>query len=92
MEIRLKKDTEQRLVASLRRYFAEELGEEIGELKAALFLQFCLREIGPCIYNQAIADAQAYMLDRAGDLENVCFAEEFRPGSAPAPRPRGPRR
>jgi uncharacterized protein (DUF2164 family) len=55
----------------------ENYGEDIGELKASLFLKFCLEEIAPTVYNQAIADAQDYFQERAADLENVCFAQEF---------------
>lgn len=76
MEIRLTKDVEQRLAASVQRYLAENFEGEAGELKAGLFLRFCLEEIGPAIYNQAIADAQAYFQERAADLENVCFVQE----------------
>ncbi len=42
MELRLKRETEQRLTGSIKRYFAESLGEEIGDLKAKLFLDYCL--------------------------------------------------
>lgn len=77
MDIKLPKDTEQKLTQSIQRYMAEHFGEDIGALKAGLFLRFCLEEIAPSIYNRAIADAQAYMQERVADLENVCFAQEF---------------
>jgi uncharacterized protein (DUF2164 family) len=77
MDIKLPKDTEQKLAHSIQRYLTEHFGEEIGELKAQLFLKFCLQEIAPSVYNQAIADAQGYFQERAADLENVCFATEF---------------
>jgi len=53
------------------------MDEVIGELKASLLLDFCLKEIGPCIYNQTIADAQAIMLDKVGDLDGTCHMPEF---------------
>ena len=65
------------MVASIKRYAAENLDEEIGDLKAGLLLEYCLKEIGPSIYNQAIADAQAYLTGRVADLEGVCHEEEF---------------
>jgi len=76
MEIKLTKDVEQRLTASIQRYVAENFGEEVGELKASLFLRYCLEEIGPSVYNQAIADARAFFQEKVADLENVCFAKE----------------
>jgi len=62
---------------SLQRYVGEALDEDIGDLKAALLLDFVLKEIAPTIYNRAIADAQAYFQARTADLEGVCFEEEF---------------
>ena len=77
MEIKLRKDIEEKLIHSMQRYLSEEFGGEVGSLKAKLALKFCLQEVGPCIYNQAIADAQAYMQERTADMENTCFAQEF---------------
>ncbi|MFC0166782.1 DUF2164 domain-containing protein [Pseudoduganella danionis] len=77
MAIKLDKDAEQRLIGSIQRYCAEHLDEEVGELKARLLLDFCLREIGPSVYNQAILDAQAAMQDRIAELQTECYETEF---------------
>jgi uncharacterized protein (DUF2164 family) len=76
MDIKLSPDTEKRLHASIQRFVAEEYGESLGELGAGTFLTFCLKELGPAIYNQAVADAQACLQERVTDLENICFADE----------------
>lgn len=76
MEIKLVKDDEKKLVTSIKRYMSENLDTEIGELQSSLFLQFCLEEIGPMIYNRAISDAQTYMQEKAMDIENTCFAAD----------------
>jgi len=77
MSIKLQKDTEEYLLGSIRRFVAENLDAEIGDLKAALFLEFCVREIGPSVYNQAIADAQDYMQEKAADLGGNRYEAEF---------------
>jgi uncharacterized protein (DUF2164 family) len=77
MAIKLPPETITRLVASIKRYAAENRDEEIGDLKAGLLLEYCLEEIGPSIYNQAIADAQSYFTGRVADLEGVCHEAEF---------------
>ncbi|MBC7857886.1 MAG: DUF2164 domain-containing protein [Burkholderiaceae bacterium] len=77
MTIKLQQDVEKRLLASIQRYCAENLDEEVGELKARLLLDFCLREIGPSVYNQAVLDAQAAMQDRIAEIETVCYENEF---------------
>ncbi len=77
MRIKLSQELEQRLVASIKRFHQEKVGEEIGDLRARLWLDFCLREVGPAIYNQAIADAQARMTTMVADLEGELFEPEF---------------
>ena len=77
MAIKLNKETEQRLIASIKRYFAENMEDEIGDLKAALLLEFSVKELGPTIYNKAIADAQAHLQDRVRDLDGSCYEPEF---------------
>jgi len=64
-------------IASLRRYFEENMTEPIGELPAGLLLNFFIEELGPTIYNRAIADAQARMQQRVSDLNGELYADEF---------------
>ncbi|MCC6071200.1 DUF2164 domain-containing protein [Massilia sp. GCM10020059] len=77
MAIKLSKETEERLLTSLQRYCSNNFDEEIGNLKAQLLLDFCLREIGPSIYNQAVLDAQKVMQDKVAELETNCYETEF---------------
>lgn len=77
MPITLTPEATKQLVASIKRFTAEHLDEEIGDLKAALFLDFCLSEVGAVVYNQAIADAQQYFQARTADLDGVCYQPEF---------------
>jgi uncharacterized protein (DUF2164 family) len=77
MAVELTDDTVEKILKSLRRYFTEQREEELGELQAKLLLDFVLEEIGPSIYNAAIADAQIYLRDRVADLDGACFMPEF---------------
>ena len=61
----------------MQRYFEENLSEPIGDLPAGLLLNFILEEIGPAIYNLAIADAQSRMEQRVQDLSGELYADEF---------------
>jgi len=81
MPIKLRKDAERYLLGSIKRFMAENIDEEIGDLKASLLLEFCLREIGPSIYNQAMADAQQYIQDKAADLKYASLFYYFAPGT-----------
>ena len=42
-----------------------------------MLLEFCVKEIGPSIYNQAIADAQTYFQDKAAELAGLRYEAEF---------------
>ncbi len=75
--IELSKPARADAIASIQRYFKEELPEPIGDLPAGLLLNFILEEIGPAIYNQAIADAQARLAGRVADLNGELYADEF---------------
>ena len=77
MTIRLDPDNKKYLLGSIKRFFAEELDQDIGDLKAELVLGFCLREVGPTVYNGAITDAQAYFQGKLDDLDGSCFEPEF---------------
>jgi uncharacterized protein (DUF2164 family) len=46
-------------------------------MPAGLLLNFILEEIGPAVYNGAIADAQARLQVRLADLSGELFADEF---------------
>jgi uncharacterized protein (DUF2164 family) len=64
-------------IASLKRYSRENMTEPLGDLAAGLLFDFFLEEIGPVVYNQAIADAQAQIQKHLSDLNSELYAEEF---------------
>jgi len=75
--IKLSKDNKKQLIASIKRYFEENMENEIGDLKADLLLDYFLKEFGPIVYNQAISDAAAFFQERAADLDASCYEVEF---------------
>jgi uncharacterized protein (DUF2164 family) len=77
MPITLHAEKAQLLRESIKRYVLEHLDQDIGDLKAMMLLDFCLKEIGPSIYNKAIVDAQKYFETRVVDLEGSCHEPEF---------------
>ncbi len=75
--MKLDPDTEKYLLTSIRRFFAEEMDADIGDLKAMRVLDYFVAEIAPNVYNQAIADAQAYFSEKTSDLAGVHYEPEF---------------
>ena len=64
-------------IAALKQYFQDNMEEPVGDLKAGLLLDFILSELGPSVYNQAIADARAFFEERTSDLAAICYRDEF---------------
>jgi uncharacterized protein (DUF2164 family) len=75
--ITLSPETTKQLLASIKRYVADHFEQDIGDLKAGMLLDYCLKEVGPSVYNLAIADAQKYFEGRVVDLEGVCHEKEL---------------
>ena len=77
MSIELNKEVRAEAVKSIERYFEEELEERIGNIRAAALLTFFVEEIGPAIYNKAVADVQERLLARVTEVDVECNEEEF---------------
>ena len=77
MSIEFSKEARAEAVASMQQYFERNMPEPIGELPAGLLLNFFLEEVGPVIYNKAIADAQARLAVRVADLSGELYEDEF---------------
>jgi uncharacterized protein (DUF2164 family) len=73
----LPEGTRKQAIAALQQYFVDNLDEPIGDLKAGLLLDFILSELGPSVYNQAIADARTFFEERTSDLAAICYHHEF---------------
>jgi uncharacterized protein (DUF2164 family) len=88
MAIVLKPEARTQAIASLRQYFRSELDQDIGDLKASLFLDYILTEIAPSVHNSAIESAQLYLRERLVDMEALGSEVEFAywPKGKSAPR------
>jgi uncharacterized protein (DUF2164 family) len=76
--IALDDDARKQAIASIERWFREHRdGEKIGNIAAGGLLGFLLEEIGPLVYNQAIADAQERMQARINELDIDLHEEPF---------------
>ena len=77
MTIEFNKQTRATAIASIQRYFAQNMQEPIGNIAAGALLGFFLEEIGPSIYNQAVGDVQERLASRIAELDLEVCAEEF---------------
>jgi uncharacterized protein (DUF2164 family) len=77
MSIELPKDVRKKALDSIVRYFRENREEEIGNIAASGLLSFFLEEVGPSIYNKAVADLQERMQMHVSELDIDFHEEEF---------------
>lgn len=69
--IKLTKEKREDMISSIKTYFFEERGEEIGDLAAGLILNFIIEELAQEFYNQGVYDSYKYMNDRIDDLLSI---------------------
>lgn len=77
MAIELQKEIRKNAIASIQRYFSENMATRIGNIQAGALLGFFVEEIGPSIYNQAVLDVQERLLPRISELDLEIHEEEF---------------
>lgn len=77
MSIELSDPARKEAIASIERYFRENMEEKIGNVAAGGLLGFFLEEVGPSIYNKAVADVQERMQMRVSEIDIEVHEEEF---------------
>jgi uncharacterized protein (DUF2164 family) len=76
--IAFSKETRADIVGRIRRYFSDELEQEIGVIPAELLLGFFTETVGPYFYNQGLADAQAVFAKSLDDVNDRIYGLEQR--------------
>src|ERR1700754_1574426 len=77
MTIELTKEDRAQAIASIQRYFENDMEEPIGNVAAGALLGFFLDEIGPTVYNKAVADVQERLQQRISELDLEVHEDEF---------------
>jgi uncharacterized protein (DUF2164 family) len=77
MAIEISKEARKEAIASIERYFQENMEERIGNIAAGALLGFILEEIGPLVYNQAVAEVQERLQSRISEIDIEVHEDEF---------------
>ncbi len=77
MAIDIPKEARKQAIASIERYFRENMDEPIGNVAAGALLGFFLEEVGPLVYNQAVADVQERLQARVMEVDLEVHEDEF---------------
>ncbi|QMV44838.1 DUF2164 domain-containing protein [Cohnella cholangitidis] len=76
ISLKLPKEEKDVIVRNVQAYFEEERSETIGALGAEQFIDFMIKELGPHIYNKAIADVRSIIHEKNNQLDDELYTLE----------------
>lgn len=76
MDVKLSREQTEQLVNKLKRYFEDELRQDIGGFEAEFLIDFLGKELGAHYYNKGLQDAQAAASGKFSELTDVLFELE----------------
>ena len=77
MTIEISREARKEAIASIERYFQENMEERIGNVAAGALLGFFLEELGPIVYNKAVAEVQERLQARIAEIDIEIHEDEF---------------
>ena len=77
MAVELSKEARKEAIASIERYFRENMDGPIGNIAAGALLGFFLEEIGPAVFNRAVAEVQERLQARVMEIDIEVHEDEF---------------
>lgn len=75
MAIELSKQDREAIIPSVKKFFREELEQDLSEMRATFLLDYILKEIAPYAYNKGVKDAELYFRNKIEDLPATCFED-----------------
>ena len=69
LRIQLSEERKRDLLQALGELYQEAFDEELSPYRAERLLEFFVKALGPTVYNQAIQDARAFVLEKLEDLD-----------------------
>ena len=76
LRIKLSDERRTALLKLLTEFYEENFDEDLSTYRAERLLTFFIKELGPPIYNQAIANARAFMFEKLEDLDVEYYEPE----------------
>ncbi len=72
-DIQLSQDQRNQIVDKLKRYFATELDQDIGQFDAEFLLDFFTKEVGIFFYNKGIQDANDLVYEKIDEIQQALY-------------------
>ena len=75
-EIKFGSQEKEEMAEKVKRYFKDELDQEIGRFEAEFLIDFFSKEIGGYFYNQGLHDAQAIVTGKLDEVADAIYEIE----------------
>ena len=70
-QIKLDKQKREAMIEIIKTYFSNERDEDLGDLGAALVLDFIIEKLAPEFYNQGVQEAYQYFNERVEEVLGI---------------------
>ena len=77
MAIEMTPEQRKEAIASIERYFRENMEAKIGNIAAGALLGYFLEELGPIVYNRAVTAVQERLQARVMEVDIEVHEDEF---------------
>jgi uncharacterized protein (DUF2164 family) len=74
--MKFSKEEKERMVAKLRKYFADELDYEIGSFDTEFLIDFISEELGGYFYNKGLFDAEVVINQQVANISDALMELE----------------
>lgn len=67
-EIKFTKEEMDRIVCKVKKYFNDELDQEVGSFEAEFLIDFFAKEMGSHFYNRGLSDAHSLFAEKSEEI------------------------
>ena len=75
-KIEFTKEEKDQMIQKVKAYFADELGQDMGDFDAEFLIDFFASEMGGFFYNRGLYDAEAIITEKLSDISDVLLELE----------------
>ena len=75
-KIEFSREEKEIITRQIRRYFDNELDQEIGQFDAEFLLDFFSKKIGPFYYNKGLSDARDVLESKLENIDEAIYEIE----------------
>lgn len=72
----ISEETIKKIARETGEFFSEKFESELSQFRAEMLVNFVAEKIFPAVYNEALLDARAYLMESLQEMEDSLFKSE----------------